>query len=123
RLWIRLQYLKGTIVTATRVAPPTTQHARVTWQTDIVRSKPARMTLGVLRIVIGWYFLWAFTDKLFGFGYLTASGEGMIDGRTPAQGFMTHAEGPFAGFFSSISGRWADFGFMFALLAIGVALI
>jgi thiosulfate dehydrogenase [quinone] large subunit len=81
------------------------------------------MTLGVLRIVIGWYFLWAFMDKLFGFGFLTASGKGMIDGGTPAQGFMTHAEGPFADFFSTISGRWADYGFMFALLAIGVALI
>lgn len=88
-----------------------------TWETDIVRSSPARKTLGVLRIIIGWYFLWAFIDKLFGLGFLTASGKGMINGGTPAQGFMSHAEGPFAGFFSSISGRWADYGFMFGLLA------
>ncbi|CAN5211264.1 DoxX family membrane protein [soil metagenome] len=94
-----------------------------TYQADIVRSGPARMILGGLRIVLGWYFLWAFIDKLFGFGFLTASGSGMVDGGTPAQGFMSHASGPFSGFFSSISGRWADYGFMFALLAIGVALI
>ncbi|MEO9152392.1 MAG: DoxX family protein [Lapillicoccus sp.] len=94
-----------------------------TWQTDIVRSSPARKTLGVLRIIIGWSFLWAFIDKLFGLGFTTASGKGMVSGGTPAQGFMSHASGPFAGFFSSISGRWADYGFMFGLLAIGVALI
>ncbi|MEP7370153.1 MAG: DoxX family protein [Dermatophilaceae bacterium] len=113
-------------MTTSKVAPvPATAVAATpaTWQTDIVRSSPARMTLGVLRIVVGWYFLWAFIDKLFGLGFLTASGKGMLDGGTPAQGFMTHAEGPFAGFFSSISGRWADYGFMFGLLAIGVALI
>lgn len=95
----------------------------VTRQTDIVSSSHARMALGALRLVIGWYFLWAFVDKLFGFGFLTPSGSGMVDGGTPAQGFMSHASGPFAGFFSSISGRWADYGFMFGLLAIGVALI
>jgi thiosulfate dehydrogenase [quinone] large subunit len=114
-------------VTTSRLAPTSattiSTTTPATWQTDIVRSGPARMTLGVLRIVVGWYFLWAFVDKLFGFGYLTPSGQGMVDGGTPAQGFMTHADGPFAGFFNSISGRWADYGFMFGLLAIGVALI
>jgi thiosulfate dehydrogenase [quinone] large subunit len=95
----------------------------VTWGTDVVRSRPARMGLGVLRIVLGWYFLWAFADKLFGFGFLTPSGSGMVDGGKPAQGFMTHVDGPFKGFFSSISGRWADYGFMVGLLAIGLALV
>lgn len=100
-----------------------TTTAPATWETDIVRSSPARIALGLLRIVIGWYFLWAFIDKIFGFGFLTASGKGMIDGGNPAQGFMTHAVGPFAGFFNSISGPWADYVFMFGLLAIGVSLI
>lgn len=107
----------------TTVRTPPTAATSPTWQTDVVASGPARLTLGVLRIVLGWNFLWAFVDKLFGFGYLTPSGSGMVDGGTPAQGFMTHAQGPFAGFFSSISGRWADYGFMFGLLAIGVALV
>jgi thiosulfate dehydrogenase (quinone) large subunit len=105
------------------MARPTTKHTLVTHETDVVRSKAARRTLGLLRIALGWYFLWAFIDKLFGFGFLTPSGKGMIDGGAPAQGFMTHASGPFAGFFSSISGPWADYLFMFGLLSIGVALI
>ena len=107
----------------TTAASHITNSPPATWQADIVRSNPARLTLGVLRIVIGWLFLWAFIDKLFGLGFATASGQGMVDGGTPAQGFMSHASGPFSGFFSSISGPWADYVFMFGLLAIGVALI
>lgn len=111
-------------MTTTARAPSALTHTPpATWQTDIVRSSPARMALGALRIVVGWSFLWAFIDKLFGLGYATASGEGMVDGGNPAQGFMSNASGPFSGFFSSISGRWADYGFMVGLLAIGVALI
>ena len=114
---------KGTTVTTFKVGSNAMSAPAATWETDIVRSKPARITLGLLRIVIGWYFLWAFIDKIFGFGFLTAPGKGMIDGGHPAQGFMTHATGPFAGFFNSISGPWADYVFMFGLLAIGVSLI
>jgi len=99
-------------------------HAKpATWETDIVRSKPARITLAVLRIVIGWYFLWAFIDKIFGFGFLTAAGKGMIDGGAPAQGFLTHTVGPFSGIFTAIAAPWVDYVFMFGLLAIGLALI
>lgn len=94
-----------------------------TFQTDIVHSRPARLVLGALRLALGWYVLWAFVDKLFGLGFMTASGSGMVDGGTPAQGFMSNASGPFAGFFSSISGPWADVAFMAGLLAIGVALL
>jgi len=107
----------------TTMVGSTTTSAPVKDETDVVRSKPARITLGILRIALGWYFLWAFIDKLFGFGFLTDPGKGMIHGGTPAQGFMTHADGPFAGFFKSISGPWADYLFMLGLLAIGVALI
>ena len=99
------------------------QAKTATWETDIVRSKPARITLAVLRIVIGWYFLWAFIDKIFGFGFLTAAGKGMIDGGAPAQGFLTHTVGPFAGIFTAIAAPWVDYVFMFGLLAIGLALI
>ena len=35
-----------------------------------VAPKPARIVLAALRVVLGFYFLWAFVDKLFGFGSL-----------------------------------------------------
>ncbi|MCW2778037.1 MAG: DoxX family protein [Frankiales bacterium] len=110
-------------MTMTRPAPTPTRLPAATFATDVVRSRPARTALGLLRVVLGWYFLWAFTDKLFGFGFLTPSGAGMLDGGKPAQGFMSHVDGPFSGVFSAVSGRWADYGFMLGLLAIGLALV
>ncbi|MDN5794891.1 MAG: DoxX family protein [Intrasporangium sp.] len=97
--------------------------AGVTFQEEVVRSVWARRFLGGLRIVLGFMFLWPFLDKLFGLGYMTPAAKAWIDGGTPAQGFMTHAEGPFAGFFASISGPWADWLFMLGLLGIGVAVL
>ena len=38
-----------------------------------VAPKPARVVLAALRVVLGFYFLWAFIDKLFGFGFHTAA--------------------------------------------------
>ena len=44
--------------------------AGAVYEEDVLRSSPARKVLAGLRIVLGWYFLWAFIDKIFGFGYL-----------------------------------------------------
>ncbi|MCH8627748.1 DoxX family protein [Arsenicicoccus piscis] len=62
--------------------------ARGIFQTDIVHSRGARLALAGLRLVLGWTFLWAFIDKLFGLGFATPSARAWIDGGTPAQGFM-----------------------------------
>ncbi|WP_418606599.1 hypothetical protein [Georgenia sp. SUBG003] len=43
----------------------------VTMQEDIITRSAVRKTLAVGRIIIGWTFLWAFIDKLFGLGYMT----------------------------------------------------
>jgi thiosulfate dehydrogenase [quinone] large subunit len=107
-------------VTDTRT---TTAGKPVTFQEDVVRSLWARRFLAALRIVMGWTFLWAFLDKVFGFGYATPSERAWINGGTPAQGFMKSAEGPFGGFFNSITGTWADWLFMLGLLGLGVALL
>jgi hypothetical protein len=72
----------------------------VTFQEEIVRPVWARRLLAGLRIVLGFTFLWPFLDKLFGLGYMTPAAKAWIHGGTPAQGFRSHAEGPFAGFFS-----------------------
>lgn len=103
-------------------------HRGVTrFQEDIVTSRPARMALAALRLVVGFYFVWAFVDKLFGLNYMTPSARAWINGGTPAQGFLKGAskEGPFAGLMSFFAswGTFADVLFMLGLLGIGVALM
>jgi thiosulfate dehydrogenase [quinone] large subunit len=95
----------------------------VTFQEEVVRSSVARRFLAGLRLVLGFTFLWAFVDKLFGFGYATPSERAWINGGTPAQGFMKNTEGFAADFFKNIAGPWADWVFMAGLLGIGVALL
>jgi len=89
-----------------------------------VAPKPARVVLAALRVVLGFYFLWAFVDKLFGFGFHTAPEKAWINGGSPTTGFLSGVEGPFAGPFHAIAGAaWADWLFMAGLFGIGVALI
>jgi thiosulfate dehydrogenase (quinone) large subunit len=89
-----------------------------------VASKPARIVLAALRVVLGFYFLWAFVDKLFGFGFATPAERAWINGGSPTTGYLSGVEGPFAGAFHSIAGAaWADWFFMAGLFGIGVALI
>lgn len=90
-----------------------------------VLTAAARYVLAALRISLGWIFLWAFLDKLFGLGHETKSAQAWINGGHPTQGFLKFsATGPFKGFYHSFAGAgWADWLFMLALLGIGVALI
>jgi thiosulfate dehydrogenase [quinone] large subunit len=113
---------------------PAVQH-RTGTETDEVRSSAGRTALGVLRIVLGWTFLWAFLDKLLALGYATGvdpetgavdrfGDAAWINGGSPTFGFLTFgADGPFKGFYNDIAGAaWADWLFMAGLLGIGVAL-
>lgn len=80
--------------------------------------------LATARIVVGWTFLWAFIDKLFGLGYATPSGNGWIDGGSPTQGFLGNADGPFKGLYNALAGTaFADWAFMIGLLGIGTAML
>jgi len=85
----------------------------------------AARTLAVLRIGLGFVFLWAFLDKTFGWGYATPAERSWLDGGSPTKGFLSNVEvGPFRDVFHDIAGQaWADWLFMLGLLAIGVALI
>lgn len=78
-----------------------------------------------VRFGLGWIFLWAFLDKMFGLGYSTASENSWINGGSPTTGFLTYAtNGPLAGFYEGLAGNTAtDVVFMAALLMLGVALI
>jgi thiosulfate dehydrogenase (quinone) large subunit len=92
--------------------------------------------MGVLRLALGWIFLWAFLDKLFALGYATGvdaetgavdrfGDAAWINGGSPTEGFLGFAtSGPFAGFYQGIAGAaWADWLFMLGLLGIGGALM
>nr|KEP24166.1 hypothetical protein DA06_22365 [Georgenia sp. SUBG003] len=92
-------------------------------QEDIITRSAVRKTLAVGRIIIGWTFLWAFIDKLFGLGYMTPAERAWINGGTPAQGFINGIESPFAGFFQLFANPFGDALFMAGLLGIGVAMV
>lgn len=97
-------------------------------------SRAAGYSLGVLRLVIGWTFLWAFFDKLLALGYSTGrdletdkvdyfSAAAWYQDGQPTYGFLKFgADGPFESFYHSIAGdAWADWLFMLGLLGIGAA--
>jgi len=90
-----------------------------------VMTTHAAQVLAVLRVALGFVFLWAFFDKTFGFGYATPSAKAWIHGGSPTKGFLSSvAVGPFQSTFHSWAGTgWANWLFMLALLGIGLALI
>ncbi|HZJ26253.1 MAG TPA: DoxX family protein [Acidimicrobiia bacterium] len=95
-----------------------------------------------LRLLLGWSFLWAFLDKLFGLGFSTCRAEdsssvdfvcsaAMIKGGSPTYGFLKFGtEASHTGFLfewmapsAPTSINVADVAFMAALLLGGVALM
>ena len=81
--------------------------------------------LAIVRVVVGFEFLWAFLDKTFGLGYATPAARAWINGGSPTKGFLSRvAVGPFESTFHAWAGApWADWLFMLGLLGIGIALI
>ena len=77
------------------------------------------------RLALGWVFVWAFIDKLFGFGFSTSSDRAWIHGGSPTTGFFKGTNDRALGdVFTSLAGQaWADLLFMIGLAAIGTALI
>src|SRR5690242_8371921 len=73
------------------------------------RETVTRYVMAALRLSLGWVFLWAFLDKLFGLGHETKSAAAWINGGNPTKGFMSHGTGPFADFYNSFAGSgWAN---------------
>lgn len=92
--------------------------------------------LALARVGIGFIFLWAFFDKLFGLGFSTCRdaatnaihmgcSQSWIHGGSPTAGFLGHAtQGPFSDWYHHLAGHaWVDYLFMAGLLAIGLGLI
>lgn len=95
-----------------------------------------------LRVMLGWSFLWAFLDKMFGLGFSTCRSaesssidylcdSAMIKGGSPTFGFLnfgtegSHTGGLFSWMAPSAPDaiNFADIGFMAALLLLGVSLM
>lgn len=79
----------------------------------------------VMRVMLGFIFLWAFLDKTFGLGFATKPENSWISGGSPTTGFLTHAvQGPFADFFHLLAGSSVvDWMFMLGLLFVGITLL
>ena len=78
-----------------------------------------------LRLVMGFIFLWAFIDKVFGLGFATTTDKAWINGGSPTTGFLSNAvKGPFAEIFQSLAGvAVVDWLFMLGLLFTGLTLL
>jgi thiosulfate dehydrogenase [quinone] large subunit len=99
---------------------------------------PGAIFWGLLRLAMGWIFLWAFLDKLFGLGFATGrdpeTGEvdrfgpdSWLEGGSPTEGFLSfglNTKEPFTGFYSDLAGQgWVDWVYMLSMAAIGICLL
>lgn len=81
--------------------------------------------LAVLRVLLGWTFVWAFLDKMFGLGFPSTADVAMINGGSPTEYYLSElVSGPFSGFWGMLAGNPAvDWLLMFGLIAVGVAMM
>ena len=90
----------------------------------------------LLRLSLGFVFLWAFLDKFLGLGFATCKdrltgdvtvscADAWINGGSPTTGFLNNAvTGPFSDFYQNLAGvAWVDWLFMLGLLFVGVGLL
>ncbi|MFI6596604.1 DoxX family protein [Nonomuraea sp. NPDC050536] len=90
-----------------------------------IATRPVDYVWALARISIGWVFLWAFLDKVFGWGFATPAAKAWINGGSPTTGFLKgSADRALGGLFSGLAGQaWIDWLFMAGLVGIGLALI
>jgi thiosulfate dehydrogenase (quinone) large subunit len=112
-------------VTIHRPTTSSTAHPDLLALPGAIISASAAKALAVLRLGIGFVFLWAFLDKTFGLHYATPNAKAWINGGSPTKGFLGSVEvGPFKSIAHSLAGTAvANWLFMLGLLGIGVALI
>jgi len=93
---------------------------------------------GVLRLAMGWVFLWAFVDKLLALGFATGRNPetGVVDrfgdaawiyGGSPTDGFLKfglHTKAPFTDMYEGLVGSMLiEWVYMLSMAAIGIALL
>jgi len=79
----------------------------------------------ILRLAMGWIFLWAFADKLWGLGFATVAEKAWLSGASPTLGFLKFGTiGPLASFYQGLAGQaWVDWLYMAGLALMGISLI
>ncbi|MGV9595272.1 hypothetical protein ACWDR1_01250 [Streptosporangium sandarakinum] len=104
---------------------PVAGAAGETTTTTAATARPAAYAWAAARIGIGWVFLWAFLDKVFGWGLATPADRAWINGGSPTTGFLKGAgDNALGGLFGALAGHaWVDWLFMTGLLGIGAALV
>lgn len=117
---------------------------------EVVHTKGLQRVFGILRIVMGWTFLWAFLDKAFALGFSTGrvlndagetvkisffGSDAWIHGASPTAGAIGFAlKGPFANTIQTVTGyqmtqtgpqvaTWFDWVYMVSMLLIGIGLV
>ena len=87
--------------------------------------KKEKIVMVLLRLSMGFIFIWAFFDKVFGLGFATTAEKAWINGASPTLGFLKFAvKGPFADIFHNLAGiAIVDWLFMLGLLFVGLTLI
>jgi thiosulfate dehydrogenase [quinone] large subunit len=115
-----------------------------------IHTKGLQRVFALLRLAMGWTFLWAFLDKALALGFSTGrvvndagatvkidffGNAAWIHGASPTAGVLGFAmKGPFAHFYQTITGyhmtaagpasaAWVDWVYMLSMLLIGGALI
>lgn len=96
----------------------------------------ASYAIALTRISLGFIFIWAFFDKLFGLGFSTCRDttnnainilcdKAWLSGGSPTAGFLKFGtSGPLADFYQSLAGiAIIDWMFMIGLAGIGIGLI
>lgn len=91
---------------------------------DYNREEMVPRLCALLRVVFAWFMLWPFFDKLFGLGFQTQPGLGMIDGGSPSAMVIYVTDGLLKDFWLPFGGNVAvDYLMMIGLLAIGITLL
>lgn len=92
---------------------------------NLFRKKQTSEYWELLRLLIGFIFLWAFLDKTFGLGFPTVPESAWLNGTSPTSGFLLNqSRGLFEQLFKSLAGNpVVDWVFMLGLLGVGSSLL
>jgi uncharacterized membrane protein YphA (DoxX/SURF4 family) len=126
----RIDHRKASAVSATAATPAAaTPAVPVSRELEgTAKASWGYTLLGLTRLMVGFTFLWAFLDKVFGLGFSTPTEHSWLHGGSPTSGFLVASiEGgnPFAGVWSVFLAinPVTDVLFMLGLLGVGLALM